>query len=69
MLRQAYPWASLPSDTTICDVGGGTGHVMLSLCKSFPALKIVVQDLSSNQNDAERVCEVRAYLRTDSYDL
>lgn len=46
-----YPWSSLPtSDTiTICDVGGGNGHVVLELLKSLPdhQLKAVIQDMAS----------------------
>lgn len=41
----AFPWHSLPNDTTVCDVGGGNGHATLGLAKSFPHLRIVVQDL------------------------
>lgn len=40
-----YPWESLPADTTICDVGGGTGHATVVLLKACPQLKYVVQDL------------------------
>ncbi|KAJ7178588.1 S-adenosyl-L-methionine-dependent methyltransferase [Mycena crocata] len=45
MLPKVYPWASLPKDTTICDVAGGNGHATAILLKSFPQLKVVVQDL------------------------
>lgn len=39
-----YKWSILPSETTICDVGGGNGHVMLDLVRAFPGFKVVVQD-------------------------
>ncbi|KAJ7127080.1 S-adenosyl-L-methionine-dependent methyltransferase [Mycena epipterygia] len=45
MLPKVYPWASLPRDTVICDVGGGNGHASINLLEAFPQLKIVVQDL------------------------
>ncbi|KAJ7931430.1 S-adenosyl-L-methionine-dependent methyltransferase [Mycena leptocephala] len=45
MLPKVYPWESLPADTTICDVGGGTGHATVVLLKAYPQLKYVVQDL------------------------
>ncbi|KAJ7482293.1 S-adenosyl-L-methionine-dependent methyltransferase [Mycena galericulata] len=45
MLPKVYPWASLPADTLICDVGGGNGHASINLLKAFPHLKFVVQDL------------------------
>ncbi|KAJ7659940.1 S-adenosyl-L-methionine-dependent methyltransferase [Mycena rosella] len=45
MLPKVYPWASLPADTIICDVGGGNGHATVPLLKAFPQLKIMVQDL------------------------
>ncbi|KIJ46282.1 hypothetical protein M422DRAFT_97995, partial [Sphaerobolus stellatus SS14] len=42
-----YPWASLPSNTTIIDVGGGIGigQACVKLYKSFPNLRFVIQDL------------------------
>ncbi|KAF7314318.1 Kinesin-like protein [Mycena kentingensis (nom. inval.)] len=45
MLPYIYPWADLPADTRICDVGGGNGHVSTNLLEKFPHLKVVVQDL------------------------
>lgn len=46
-----YPWSSLPTSgtITICDVGGGNGHVVLELLKSLPdhQLKAVIQDMPS----------------------
>ncbi|EIM90607.1 S-adenosyl-L-methionine-dependent methyltransferase [Stereum hirsutum FP-91666 SS1] len=45
MLPQAFPWNILPKGTTVCDVGGGNGHATLGLAKSFPHLRIIVQDL------------------------
>ncbi|KIK62312.1 hypothetical protein GYMLUDRAFT_995195 [Collybiopsis luxurians FD-317 M1] len=41
---KVYPWPSQPVDTTVCDVGGGNGHIGMSLLKSHPHLKLVLQD-------------------------
>jgi len=45
MLPRVFPWANLPADTVICDVGGGNGHASISLLKVWKHLKVVVQDL------------------------
>ncbi|KAJ7634558.1 S-adenosyl-L-methionine-dependent methyltransferase [Roridomyces roridus] len=47
MLGKVYPWATLPKNSVVCDVGGGYGHHTIGLLKEFPHLKIVVQDLPS----------------------
>ena len=39
-----FPWASLPPDALIVDVGGGVGGAMMSLYKAFPHLRFAVQD-------------------------
>ncbi|RDB28281.1 3-O-methyltransferase 2 [Hypsizygus marmoreus] len=44
-LSKVYPWDELPPGTTICDVGGNTGHATLPLIKAHPKLQIVLQDL------------------------
>jgi hypothetical protein len=51
-----YPWASLPNDTVVCDVGGSNGHASINLLKSFPQLKIVVQDLPGVVEQGQEVC-------------
>ncbi|KAF9068144.1 S-adenosyl-L-methionine-dependent methyltransferase [Rhodocollybia butyracea] len=43
-LAKVYPWPSYPSGTTICDIGGGNGHVTMALMKAQPHLKLVLQD-------------------------
>ncbi|EIM90605.1 S-adenosyl-L-methionine-dependent methyltransferase [Stereum hirsutum FP-91666 SS1] len=55
MLPKVYPWQSLPSGTTICDVGGGNGHAMLNLLKAFPHLRVVVQDLKAAVEDGQEL--------------
>ncbi|KAJ3982678.1 S-adenosyl-L-methionine-dependent methyltransferase [Lentinula detonsa] len=44
LLAKVYPWTSQPANTTICDVGGGNGHVTMNLMKAHPHVKVVVQD-------------------------
>src|ERR1700753_1993309 len=43
--NKAFPWGNLPQNTTICDIGGGNGHVTRELFKAQPGLKAVIQDL------------------------
>lgn len=55
-----YPWGSLSKSTTVsvCDIGGGTGHVVLALLKSFPEhkFKAIVQDLPGMLAQGQKVC-------------
>ncbi|KAJ7927645.1 S-adenosyl-L-methionine-dependent methyltransferase [Mycena leptocephala] len=44
-LPKDYPWASLPAGTSVCDFGGGNGHITAMLLKAVPHLKFVLQDL------------------------
>ncbi|KAI8289638.1 O-methyltransferase [Colletotrichum sp. SAR11_57] len=41
-LKDSFPWGDL--DGTVVDVGGGSGKVSITLAKSFPNLKFIVQD-------------------------
>ncbi|KAF5335915.1 hypothetical protein D9757_005092 [Collybiopsis confluens] len=43
-LSKAYPWSTCRPGTTVCDIGGGNGHIMLDLIKSAPQLKAIIQD-------------------------
>ena len=43
-LVQGYDWHALDAGTVV-DVGGGGGHVSEALCKAYPQLNIVVEDL------------------------
>lgn len=60
-LSAAYPWASLPEGTTVCDLGGGNGHVTLDLIRSFPQLRIVLQDLQSVVDEGRKVRSSHGY--------
>jgi hypothetical protein len=42
-----YPFAALPADTTIVDVGGGIGHTAHLILPYAPHLRFVIQDLES----------------------
>ncbi|KAH7115008.1 O-methyltransferase-domain-containing protein [Dendryphion nanum] len=44
-LRDEYTWGSLTSGS-IVDVGGGSGHISISLAREFPHLNFIVQDIS-----------------------
>ncbi|KAJ7618676.1 S-adenosyl-L-methionine-dependent methyltransferase [Roridomyces roridus] len=59
LLSQAYPWALLPTDAVVCDVGGGYGHITIDLLKEFPQLKIVIQDLPAVIKEGKKILEVR----------
>lgn len=50
-----YPWGSLPEGTTISDIGGNNGHVTLDLIKSFPQLRVVLQDLPPVVDEGRKV--------------
>lgn len=39
-----YPWDSLPKGSTVVDVGGGEGALLLPILKAFPHLSGCVQD-------------------------
>ncbi|KAI0394194.1 S-adenosyl-L-methionine-dependent methyltransferase [Xylariaceae sp. FL0594] len=43
-LRDCFPWGSLQG--TVVDIGGGSGHISITLARIFPHLKFVVQDQS-----------------------
>ncbi|KAI0199506.1 O-methyltransferase [Astrocystis sublimbata] len=43
-LRHDFPWEELQG--TVVDVGGGNGHVSMTLAQAFPRLSFVVQDSS-----------------------
>jgi hypothetical protein len=44
-LRDEYPWGSLAAGSVV-DVGGGSGHISISLARDFPHLNFIVQDVS-----------------------
>ncbi|KAH8711876.1 O-methyltransferase-domain-containing protein [Phaeosphaeriaceae sp. PMI808] len=54
-LKLSYPWDQIDTGKVI-DVGGGSGHMSVSLARAFPKLELIVQDSlamlsSASQND------------------
>lgn len=47
------PLADLPEDATVCDVGGGIGHISMQLHEAHPKLQIILQDLHDTIKQAE----------------
>ncbi|KAJ7501102.1 S-adenosyl-L-methionine-dependent methyltransferase [Mycena galericulata] len=52
---EAFPWADLPKDAVVVDVGGGVGWATLPLAKKYPHLRIVVQDQVEVVNDGLKI--------------
>ncbi|KAJ8088447.1 hypothetical protein PM082_022520 [Marasmius tenuissimus] len=53
LVAKAYPWTSVPADSTVCDVAGGNGHVTMGLMKVHPHLRVVLQDQAHVIDQAE----------------
>ncbi|CAO2658327.1 Nn.00g060500.m01.CDS01 [Neocucurbitaria sp. VM-36] len=54
-LKESFPWDRV-SKGKVIDVGGGSGHMSVSLARAFPNLELIVQDSltmlsSASQND------------------
>ncbi|KAF2847521.1 O-methyltransferas-like protein [Plenodomus tracheiphilus IPT5] len=54
-LKESFPWDQIVGRKVI-DVGGGSGHMSVSLARAFPNLELIVQDSltmlsSASQND------------------
>ncbi|KAF1850335.1 O-methyltransferas-like protein [Cucurbitaria berberidis CBS 394.84] len=54
-LKESFPWDQI-SKGKVIDVGGGSGHMSVSLARAFPNLELIVQDSlsmlsSAAQND------------------
>lgn len=41
----AFPWGELGHGASVCDLGGGIGHVTMQLAKAHPTLQLKLQDL------------------------
>ncbi|KAJ6583050.1 O-methyltransferase [Mycena vulgaris] len=47
LIFQGFDWSLLSPKSVIVDVGGGIGHVSLTIAKKYPQLRVVNQDLES----------------------
>ncbi|KAA1465903.1 S-adenosyl-L-methionine-dependent methyltransferase [Dentipellis sp. KUC8613] len=45
MIVGQYPWHTLPAGSTVCDVGGGVGSVLIKIASHHPHLHLTLQDL------------------------
>ncbi|KAJ7202626.1 O-methyltransferase [Mycena pura] len=45
LIFQGFDWSLLPKNGIIVDVGGGIGHLSLTIAKKYPQLRVVLQDL------------------------
>ncbi|KAK7685213.1 hypothetical protein QCA50_011576 [Cerrena zonata] len=43
-ILNGFPWKDQPQGTTVCDVGGGVGHISMHFAKACPQLHLTVQD-------------------------
>ncbi|KAJ7084536.1 O-methyltransferase [Mycena belliarum] len=51
---RGYDWGALAPGSVLVDVGGGLGHVALEVAQRHPALRVVVQDLEFQTEDAKK---------------
>lgn len=54
----AFDWNSLPKQSLVVDVGGGIGTSALKLAKTFPDLRIVVQDIPNVIKEGQQVISI-----------
>ena len=52
-LQPGFPWKELSLGTTVCDVGGGIGTIMMQLAHSYPHLQLTLQDLPERVMQAQ----------------
>jgi hypothetical protein len=48
-----FDWQSL-GEATVVDIGGSRGHIGVALATQFPLLKVIVQDLESTVEGAQK---------------
>ncbi|KAI1506101.1 O-methyltransferase-domain-containing protein [Biscogniauxia marginata] len=39
-----YPYAHLPPGSRVVDVGGGSGHITVTLARQYPGIRFIIQD-------------------------
>jgi len=52
---KGFEWSSLPTNSHVVDVGGGTGSIAFIISKNFD-LRVTVQDRAAVLNQAKEVC-------------
>ncbi|KAF7341723.1 hypothetical protein MSAN_02070800 [Mycena sanguinolenta] len=50
---QGFDWNGLEADSVLVDVGGGLGHTALTIAQKNPSLRVVVQDLEHQVDEAK----------------
>lgn len=48
-----FPWEELPVGTVVNDLGGGLGHISMSLHRQYPNLSFKLQDLPERVQQAQ----------------
>ena len=48
-----FPWKELGDGATVCDVAGGIGNMSLQLAKTYPNLRLILQDLPQRIQQAK----------------
>ncbi|GJJ11788.1 hypothetical protein Clacol_006026 [Clathrus columnatus] len=57
-ILRGYPWAELPENAKVVDVGSGIGDMPMILSKNFPTFKFVLQDFAGVMGGAREHWEV-----------
>jgi hypothetical protein len=52
----------LEEGAVLVDVGGGIGHLSLTIAKRYPKLRVVIQDLPHTVDEAKDVGDIRPAL-------
>ncbi|KAJ7140426.1 S-adenosyl-L-methionine-dependent methyltransferase [Mycena filopes] len=50
----AFDWKSLTPGSVVVDVGSGTGHILLPVAERYPELRVILQDLAPNMEEAKQ---------------
>ncbi|KAH6915484.1 O-methyltransferase-domain-containing protein [Coprinopsis sp. MPI-PUGE-AT-0042] len=58
-----YPWKELHSGASVCDLGGGIGHMLMKIGKEHPHLQLKLQDIPERVEEAKEVVWPREFPR------
>ncbi|KAJ7911049.1 O-methyltransferase [Mycena leptocephala] len=50
---QGFDWSVLEEGAVLVDIGGGIGHLSLTIVKRYPKLRVVIQDLPHTVDEAK----------------